>query len=38
MEYWAKAPQVRGQMVLFATRLDEVIAVGHPVRGVHVSF
>ena len=32
MEYWAKAPQLRGQMVLFAERLDEVLAVGHPVR------
>ena len=32
MEYWAKAPQGRGQMVLFATRLDEVLAVDHPVR------
>ena len=32
MEYWAKAPQVRGQMVLFAERLDEVLAVDHPVR------
>jgi len=32
MEYWAKAPQSRGQMVLFASRLDEVIAPEHPVR------
>jgi transposase len=32
MEYWAKAPLVRGQMVLFTTRLDEVLAVDHPVR------
>lgn len=32
MEYWAQAPQVRGQMVLFASRLDEVIGAGHPVR------
>ena len=30
MEYWAQAPQERGQMVLFAARLDE--AVGHAVR------
>lgn len=32
MEYWAQAPQVRGQMVLFAERLDEVLAADHPVR------
>ena len=32
VDYWAKAPQVRGQMVLFATRLDEVIGAEHPVR------
>ncbi len=32
MEYWAKPPLVRGQMVLFATRLDEVLAAEHPVR------
>ncbi len=32
VDYWAKAPQVRGQMVLFATRLDEVIGAKHPVR------
>jgi transposase len=32
MEYWAQAPQLRGQMVLFASRLDEVLAAGHPVR------
>lgn len=32
MDYWAKAPQLRGQMVLFASRLDEVIAPEHPVR------
>ena len=32
MDYWAKASQGRGQMVLFTTRLDEVLAVDHPVR------
>ena len=32
MEYWAKAPVSRGQMVLFATRLDEVLEAAHPVR------
>ena len=32
MEYWAKAPESRSQMVLFATKLDEVIAADHPVR------
>ena len=32
MDYWAQAPQSRVQMVLFAERLDEVLAVGHPVR------
>ena len=32
VDYWAKAPQVRGQRVLFATRLDEVIGAEHPVR------
>ena len=32
MDYGAKAPQGRGQMVLFTTRLDEVLAVDHPVR------
>ena len=32
VEYWAKAPQGRGQMVLFTTRLDEVIGAEHPVR------
>ena len=32
VEYWAKAPQVRGQRVLFTTRLDEVIGAEHPVR------
>ena len=32
MDYWAKAPQVRGQMVLFASRLDEVIGAEHSVR------
>ena len=32
MEYWAQAPQERGQMVLFASRLDEVMAAEHPVR------
>ena len=31
-EYWAQAPQERGQRVLFASRLDEVIGVEHPVR------
>ena len=32
VEYWAKAPQVRGQRVLFASRLDEVLAAEHLVR------
>ncbi len=32
MEYWAKPPVGRGQMVLFATRLDEVLAAGHAAR------
>ena len=32
MEYWSRAPQGRGQMVLFASRLDEVLAADHPVR------
>ena len=32
MEYWAKPPVARGQRVLFATRLDEVLAAGHPAR------
>ena len=34
MDYWAKAPESRGQMVLFATRLDEVLEAAHPVRMV----
>lgn len=29
---WAPAPQVRGQMVLFAHRLDDAIGLDHPVR------
>ena len=32
MEYWSVAPESRGQMVLFATRLDEVLVADHPVR------
>ena len=32
MEYWSRAPESRGQMVLYATRLDEVLAAEHPVR------
>ena len=32
VEYWAKAPQARGQRVLFASRLDEVLAAEHLVR------
>lgn len=32
MGYWAKAPQPRGQRVLFATTLDDVIPPDHPVR------
>ena len=32
MEYWSRAPELRGQMVLYATRLDEVLAAEHPVR------
>jgi transposase len=32
MDYWAKPPERREQLVLFPTRLDDVIATGHPVR------
>ncbi len=32
MEYWVKPLQARGQVVLFATRLDEVLEAEHPVR------
>ena len=32
MAYWAKAPAPREQLVLFATRLDDVLAEDHPVR------
>lgn len=32
MGYWARAEQSREQLVLFATRLDEVIDAVHPVR------
>lgn len=32
MEYWAKAPRGRDQMVLFAPTLDDVIDAAHPVR------
>lgn len=32
MDYWAKAPQDRSQLVLFATRLDEVLPAGHAAR------
>ena len=32
MEYWAVAPESRGQMVLLATKWDEVLAADHPVR------
>ena len=32
MEYWSVAPESRGQMVLFATKLDEVLEAAHPVR------
>ena len=30
--YWAKAPLARSQIVLFPTKLDEVIPDGHPAR------
>ncbi len=29
---WAKAPEVRDQMVLFPQRLDDVISLDHHVR------
>ena len=32
MDYWAVAPESRGQMVLLATKLDEVLVADHPVR------
>lgn len=32
MDYWAEAPDSRGQMVLFATRLDDVMPPDHSVR------
>jgi transposase len=32
MAYWAKAPAPREQLVLFATRLDDVLGEDHPVR------
>ena len=32
MDYWSVAPESRGQMVLFATKLDEVLEAAHPVR------
>lgn len=32
MPYWARTPQARGQQVLIATTLDDVIAPDHPVR------
>ena len=32
MGYWAKAPQPRGQQILFSTTLDDVIPPDHPVR------
>jgi transposase len=32
MEYWAKAPRGRDQMVLFSPTLDDMIDAAHPVR------
>src|SRR5262245_39050474 len=32
MEYWARAPQSREQLVLFASRLDDALAADHAVR------
>src|SRR5579859_7203649 len=32
MGYWARAPQPRGQQVLFATTVDDVIPPDHSVR------
>lgn len=32
MAYWAKAPVERGQLVLFANKLDDAIGEDHPVR------
>lgn len=32
MEYWARAPQDRDQLVLFAARLDDALAADHAVR------
>ena len=32
MDYWAVAPESRGQRVLLATKWDEVWAADHPVR------
>lgn len=32
MDYWAKAPQPRDQLVLFSTTVDDVIPLDHPVR------
>jgi transposase len=34
MSRWAKAPEKREQIVLFATRLDDVIPQDHPVRAI----
>ena len=32
MGYWARTPQARGQQVLFATTVDDVIPPEDPVR------
>lgn len=32
MDYWSKAVETRDQLVLFPTRLDDVIGLDHPVR------
>ncbi len=32
MDYWSKAREPRGQLVLFPTRLDDALEVNHPVR------
>lgn len=32
MDYWAKPPESREQLVLFPTRLDDVVGAEHPVR------
>lgn len=32
MDYWSKSPEARDQLVLFPTRLDDVIEANHAVR------